>query len=325
MAYLDAFESATTLAGMSNLIPTPIVDKNGVASTRNKKPVRHSDASGIPSPTLTMKAMSSGVAEGAKDEGVSGGNFFTRWQDRRRQKKADEVAAVERAAAIEVLIGELFLGSGEQFGGTIPELVAQSVERTLSTEEIRMAIDLVQLVTRDGIAAEDARSDRMSMVWTLRSSMQEKHCGVRVRALTAHADWLKSHPGETEKLRKTISNLAGMDMIANGGNDGIEHLNEYMAASMHPAYDSFKIIAIWRKDFMAAAVRHPDRLDDIVAYFRAGNGFKEEGFEEFLSAVAKRPDKVEKMKEYMMARGTFDEDGFEQYVNAAAPLAEGAL
>lgn len=310
---------------MSNLIPTPIVDKNGVASTRHKKQVTHADASSIPAPRLSMEVTSDDASASGSGE-ASNGNFFTRWQDKRRQKKAAEADAVLRKQLTDDLLRITDAGNMPSYAGiNVADTVRNSLETNLSTEDIHLAVELAKLFTRDEVSKEDAVRDCRNLAYTLEPSIVNKGIDIQVRAMSAHTDWLRDHPGEANRLRTTIHDLVQLDMVPNGGNDGIQNLDGYMAAALYNERDSHGIYAIWRKDYMNAAAQYPDRIDDVVTYIRARQGFVEEGFEDFMSAAAKHPERVEKMRDYMAERGTFDEEGFEQYDDTALPLADGAL
>lgn len=294
---------------MSNLIPTPRADKNGKVVIRHVKHNSARSAKLIPAPFAEKATVIESPAT------PKAGNFITRWQDRRQRRKATEA-----------LIEALFVNKSDIYGGVSAAGIIKVSDDLLSTEEVRLATDVARLVTRSGVASDDVERDRKHIIWSIRRPMERvERIGMQVRAVHAHKDWLEEHPGEAWKLNHTIETLLELGMVSNGGNDGIDHLNEYMAAATHIREDSHGIYYIWRKDYLQAVVRHPDQIENIVTYIKAREGFKEEGFDDFLSAASKHPDKMDRMLDYMRERDDFDEAGFEQYLNTATPLAGGAL
>ena len=304
---------------MSNLIPTPIVDKNGVPSIRHKKPVAAPALRSFPAPNAQspyLKAMNTGNPKGediSLEDERANRNFLTKWLNKRRRQKATDE-----------LIGLLYKDGEFLIGGTTRESIAESLGKNLSIFEVELAANLAQLVTRDSVPSNAADRDRKEMVWSLTDSYR-KNNDFKIRAFYAHSKWMEEHPGEVGKLRTTVQELIAHDLLENGGRDGVQHLEEYMAACMHPAYEESWMYFIYRKDYLQSVVRHPDQIDHIAAYIKGGQGFKEEGFEDFLSAATRHPDKTDDMIDYMQRLGVLDEDGFEQYVNAATPLADGTL
>lgn len=301
---------------MSKLIPTPIVDKNGVPSVRYKKSVDSSPNVNLPAPHMKALDADSPQESATAETGTrANSNIITRWQDRRRRRKA-----------IESVMGALYLSRSDVYAGYSPQSLTTALDGLLSTEEIILAAGLAKLVTRNGVPSKAADADRKSIIWSLRKTLDPQRNSIEVRALHAHADWLRDHPGEADKLRKTIENLIELDMVSNGGREGIEPLDEYMASSLRlESDDGSGIFYIWRKDYFNAAARYPGKLDNIIPYIVSQRGFKEDGFDDYMSAAAKHPDQTDRMLDYIEERGTFSEEGFENYINAAAPLAEGAL
>lgn len=188
-----------------------------------------------------------------------------------------------------------------------------------------MARDLAQLVNRGDVPPKSADADNKRVLWLLREQADANNTSIRVRAFHAHRDWLEAHPGEADKLLTTVDELIDLNMIRDDGANGIDHLDGYMAGILNPAYEEYGLLRIWRKDYLRAVVRHPEQINNIVSYFQARQGFKEDGFEDYLRAAGKHPDKVDRMADFIKERGRFDEDGFEEYLNAATPLADGAL
>jgi len=303
---------------MSNLIPTPRADKNGKVVTRHIK----NQATGavpvsIPAPQAAKRPMGYFGKEGrraataSKTEKGGSAKFFAR----RKRKRA-----------ITALVDTLFPNKSDVIWGASANTVRRAAENTLTTEEILMARDLAQLVNRSGVSRESAADDTKRLIWSLlREQADVDLTRIRVRVFHSHRDWLEEHPGEANKLFNAVEKLIELDMISDNGANGINYLDEYMAGINHPSFENYDIIYIWRKDYLNAVVRHPDKIDNIVSYFKIQHGFKEDGFEDFLRSATNHPEEIDRMTDYMGERGGFDEDGFEEYLNAATPLADGAL
>lgn len=262
---------------MSNLTPTPRMDKNGTIVVRHMKPQSTPAPSSLPSPTLApmvTKIDVSGERESSpRAASREGSNPIARWVNERQRTKITDR-----------LVGELFDHGREVHRYTNRSFFTDAVWNALSMEEVKLALAVTSTVTRSEVPEEIADRDRTAVINAIEPVISDGRSGERVRSLHTHMDWLKSRPGEAWKLNKVSDTLRQYRIEHTDSGGMIQHIDAYVRASLHPMFLS--ILPSLRMDFLISATKHPEAIDQLATYVKERETVDEAGFAQYLSTAA---------------------------------------
>lgn len=172
---------------------------------------------------------------------------------------------------------------------TNDHLFGKDAQYVLSLQEIEYAVELTKSLTRSEVPQSLADQSRSAIVEAILRPTSDTHCGIRVRRLHDHIDWLKDRHGQAGSLVKVLD-ILGYDNDDTGVIDDLDTL-----------------VGLMDHDFL----NDEDQPQDMK---RA-----------YLLAAAESDENEDRIEEYALSRGGFDDAGFREYMNATSPLAGGAL